>query len=516
MNARMVFVLVAASQLSLINGFGISWDEPLHGVWGNMFAAFLRTGDNSVIERMPGLGMYYGPSYFLANNFVTAQVEAFTPLGRIAAGHVLNVLTFALTCSLMWALAARMFSRATANLAALMLLAIPPLLAHAQYNPKDVPLMCACSGAMLAGYRFLQDRKPQRAALAGAAFGSALAIKLSAVLIFPVLGSLYALALSADRKSTAWAQEWRHAAVWLAGCAGTLVLLWPTLVAIPDLLPRAFRAFSSPFFPATVLFLGREFDGQALPWYYVPFWLVAWIPVPVVISLATGGLGAVARVVNGVQLREHLLLLGWVLCPLALTAIPGIVRYDSYRQFLFTLPPVAILAARGAEAIARSVPVGTFRQRRACVVGVCVLWALTDARGAFPYAGGYVNPVVRRALGQRLERTLELEYWGTAYKEGVEWLTRQADAGARVCVPVAGHLVGWYRTRADVSYGCGYDSSYVMYIHRLPFMNESLRRLDETPPAFEVRRYGARLLAIYRLPPRTDASRFTSRVTVHD
>jgi hypothetical protein len=494
-----IFIVVSAVHLAMIHRFGASWDEPLHRVWGQVFVNFLGTWDIRVVENMPGSGVYYGPLFHVANYLLSTAIYETGLLPFVAANHVLTILTFALCCSIVFVTGLKLFDNHAAWLSLLFLALMPQLIAHAQYNPKDVPLMTAAALTLLTSYLALTRRSALSAMIAGICFGVALAVKLSAVLLVPAIGACYLATLWSARQFDA------RADVKLAGVAGisalvTTYLLWPSLWIDPNIVFRGFSFFGTPFWRHNVLYFGVEYPSADLPWHYVPFHLVAGLPLPTLGFFIVGIVVGLLGIVRGTHISQYTLLFSWIVFPLLVSLKPGLVRYDGYRQFFFTLPAVAIVSAVGLTAVAAGISQKLSLNRTAAVFILATTsfaWILRDTAQVFPYTGSYFNAIALSVAGQNLEGQLELEVWGVSYKEGVDWLNREAEAGSRICVPIAGSLVGWYPIREDLKFGCETSANYIMYFLRTAYLGS--RPLPTVTPIFEVRRYGARLMVIQPL-----------------
>jgi hypothetical protein len=172
---------------------------------------------------------------------------------------------------------------------------------------------------------------------------------------------------------------------------------------------------------------GTDVRGDDLPWWYVPAWLAAQLPL---LTLAAVVGGFVLLVITLIRRRS---LAGTeatiALVPIALQAVVlpaaiflgGAVIYDGLRHLLLMIPAMlaipaialAVLDQRRSELGSRlrvALPFG------AAVIVAASLWA--SIRWA-PYAYAFVNPI---AGIDKDGRTWDLDYWGVSAKEGVERL----------------------------------------------------------------------------------------------
>ena len=178
---------------------------------------------------------------------------------------------------------------------------------------------------------------------------------------------------------------------------------------------------------APIRVAGRDVLSVDLPWWYVPAWLVAQLPL-LTLAAVVGGLAVL--IVGLVRRRQRVDAATTIpLVPIALQAVivpatvvlSGAVLYDGIRHLLFMIPgliaipavALALLDRRTGEPGSRLkfvLPLG------AVVIVAASLWA--SIRWA-PYAYAFVNPA---AGYDKKHRSWELDYWGVSGKEGLERL----------------------------------------------------------------------------------------------
>ncbi len=503
----------------MLKSYGASWDEPLHRDWGQLFAQYWQTGDYEFLTRMAGSGMFYGPLYFALNVGVTDWLVDSLHLPLYEAAHVLNVALFALSAGVLFAVARSWFGRRIAALAALLFVLFPLLVAHAQYNPKDIPLLLLVMPAMFFGQRaidhpVLRDNGAidapswRNAALAGLFLGLGFGVKVSAVVFGVVLGTAWA-ARAALRvplvglRSVALAarRELLLLPAVFGSALGAAVIAWPSLIRHPGLLVGGIKLFLTPFWPGHVLYLGENSLGAELPWHYIPMQFVLAVPLATLLCTVVGVSLTVRRTRRAANVTTMLVLLTWLLLPLMLSMKPGLVRYDGMRNFFFVVPALTMLAAIGLDWIVERLVAfrpAQARAIRATVPVVVALWLLREIAMVHPYEGSYVSEIGRAALGPEIGKSIELEFWGPSMREGMEWLVQNADANPTICVPTAPVLLRWYPQRPDLKFGCSPQTNYLMFFTRYSELPPGL--LESLPaPTFTVARYGSDLLRVYKV-----------------
>jgi hypothetical protein len=221
---------------------------------------------------------------------------------------------------------------------------------------------------------------------------------------------------------------------------------------------------------------GRDVFGNDLPWWYIPAWLAAQLPLLTIVAVVGGlvvlvvGLVRRRRLVDGVPTIALVpIVLQAIVLPVALL-LGGTVLYDGLRHVIFMIPALIAIPALAFAMLDHRIGEHSSRLKVVLPLGAVVivaasLWA--SIRWA-PYAYAFVNPV---AGADKDGRNWDLDYWGVSAKEGVERLQKLgyspiyvepepsvgtpfgAAKGASVGGPNAGlyNFLRWYRA-AD--YGC--------------------------------------------------------------
>ncbi len=498
-------------QLSVINDFGVTWDEPLHRNWGKIFYLFWRSGDRHLLELMPGHGMNYGPLYYLVNYLFSEQLYRAHVLSFVASNHLLNLVVAAGAVGLIFLLGERMFHRRVGFLAVLFFVFFPPLIAHAHYNPKDIPVM---TGVLMTAYVFVRalgSGSVSLFVLTGLLLGLSIALKMNALLMLPVCAVSYLLWRWERGESIVQKQSLRTILfVSLAIVFGT-IFAWPSAWGDLRLIPQSIHFFlTESFWPGKVLYFGKEYAGADLPWFYSPLEYLMTMPVLMVGFFAVG-FWFVARCSFArfdvpthpdslpPRASKSVFLLLWIAFPLLVSITPHLVRYDGMRQFFFCLPAIAIVAAVGCDRFLSWISSKTIQPVLVTSVSLLLLLGslLHEVWIVHPFEGSYRNEVVRFFYPHDLDQVFQIEYWGPSYLQGMEWLVEHAEPNPILCVPTAGILVTWYPWRDDFTVECSALSNYVMFFTRYSEVQQYV--FQAMPPVFTIERMGSTLLKMYKV-----------------
>ncbi len=360
---------------------------------------------------------------------------------------------FALTVFLIGLFATKWYGRAAGIVAAVSLVLMPRVFAHAHLASLETFMNLTYSATILSVAHWwtvsasppkadqpsektqITSQPPMLGGLTsparlvcfgtGILFGFALLTKMQAILIPPAVG-LWAL----------W--NWRVRAIKplaIFGLVGLAVFFvgWPWLWLDPAKNFHEYFARTTNRAVLNCYYLGQVWADKDVPWHY-SFVMFA-VTVPVGLH-ALGLLGVVAKVTRSVseevgrtapRLRFGLhfdpreqLLLAATLLPLVLFALPGIAVYDGERLFLISYPIWAVLIGRGAEValsfLRQKAESGQWRRlasRRARGIAVTA-FLLAQCVGVIvmhPCQLSYYNLLVGGLSGAD-RRGFERTYWG--------------------------------------------------------------------------------------------------------
>ncbi|MBT2556524.1 hypothetical protein J7E24_01870 [Hymenobacter sp. ISL-91] len=443
--AKWLFLALLALGMLLVADYGVSWDEPTdqrNGLVSLRYVADLvlghkpypieqyRDSDHGVLFELPmtlvaryGLGLVgeqVDRNYYLIRHSFTFLLV----LGGLGALYGLARL--------------RLHRPWLALLPVVLFVLSPRLFAESFYNAKDLLFLAVFTLGMFTLARLVQRPTLGRALLHGLATAAAIDVRLLGLLLVPF--TLGLLLLVSWLPTTSAGQLRRLGAVvgiYLVAAATAGVGGWPYLWASP--LPRLLLAFQRmSHFPwqGNVLYWGKLEQAQHLPWHYAPVWLLITTPVAYWVA-ALVGLVLVAlwlvrrplkelRTFNG---RLDLLLCGWLLLPFVLVISMKSVIYDGWRHLYFTYPALLLLAVSGGEQLWEW---GRGHQwARPLLLGLGLLagfeMGLTAVRMVrmHPHQQVYFSFLT----SQQVAGTFERDYWGLAYRQGLEYLVRHQPTG---------------------------------------------------------------------------------------
>jgi hypothetical protein len=201
-------------------------------------------------------------------------------------------------------------------------------------------------------------------------------------------------------------------------------LSWPYLWMNP--IPRFFQSLQEmSLYPwlGGVIFNGELYQSTDLPISYLPTLLAIQLTEPVWLLSLAGWVVAVQNKEKKRTLVEVALL--WFVIPLLAFISMRIALYDNFRQILFILPPIFLMAGVAFEAIKNV-------KWQAALIVVSLLPGAIGIVALHPYEYIYYNQFVGGMNGAK--DRFEMDYWAISYREAADYVNSVASPNADVWV----------------------------------------------------------------------------------
>ena len=201
-------------------------------------------------------------------------------------------------------------------------------------------------------------------------------------------------------------------------------LSWPYLWMNP--IPRFFQSLQEmSLYPwlGGVIFNGELYQSTNLPISYLPTLLAIQLTEPVWLLSLAGWVVAVQNKEKKRTLVEVALL--WFVIPLLAFIVFKVALYDNFRQILFILPPIFLMAGVAFEAIKNV-------KWQAALIVVSLLPGMIGILTLHPYEYIYYNQFVGGVDGAK--DRFEMDYWAISYREAADYVNSVALPNADVWV----------------------------------------------------------------------------------
>ena len=449
-----ILAAVAITAAFTFRDYGLGWDDVTHSQYGDLLLKLYGSGfaDRRALSFV---NLYFYGGGFDMAAALAAKVSPFDLFEtRRLIGAVVGIIGLAGA----WRLGRRL-GGPVAGVSALALLAACPIYyGHMFMNPKDAPFAAAMIVLLLGLVRAFDEYPApswRSLALVGVALGAAFGSRVLAALAAPAAAAALALIVAADARADDWRTAGTRLWQFVRRCLPALALayvimavLWPWSVLKP-FNPIYAALYFDTFFekPWKELYDGALIAVPDMPWTYLPHLIVLKLPE---IMLALGGAGLIGALIAAARRdvaparRAGLLIVALsAILPVAVAMVTRPALYNGIRQFLFIVPPFAVLGGLAAGwMIERAAAHG--RAAIAAIAAVFIAGLSIPIYGMVqlhPYEYVYFNPTgggVRGAEGRYM-----LDYWGLAFKQAADELRAHLAVSADKPPPGG---AGWWRS----------------------------------------------------------------------
>lgn len=217
---------------------------------------------------------------------------------------------------------------------------------------------------------------------------------------------------------------------WGLGYLATYAL-WPALWVHPvgHIVETLEVMFQFPLH--RVRYLSNVYLSNNLPWHFFPLLLLLQLTEPLVVLTLFGLLLMVLTFVGKSRSQKIFLVIVivWFFIPFVGNVLMLLSNYNSFRHYLFAIPPLFIFAGVAYEWLLRIFRGGS---GKALLTAVILLPGVASIVNLHPYEYIYFNNFIGGV--DNAQGVFELDYWCTSYKEVMEYVNREAQLNARVAV----------------------------------------------------------------------------------
>ena len=450
--ALVVCAVFTAVGVAVLDDYGVSWDEFYQRDIALETISYVLGQDDELMRNHPWRDhiKFYGTAFELPLLIVERVLGLQDDTRAILLSrHILTHLFFIASGFFCYLLTRRLFgSTAIALFAMLLFLLHPRLYAESFVNTKDLPLAAMFMVALFLTHRAFSKDTVGAFLLCGLAVGILINIRILGVVLFAAVPAVRALDLLFDSGGVGRKHALITGSVFALAAMFALYATLPYLWANP--IERTVEMFVTLSHHPTVfpqLFQGELIMGDDLPPHYIPTWVAITTP-PVALLLGVAGIIAVLRrgrasprdILRHANLKFGFLLIGCLLMTFIAVVVVTPTMYNGWRQTYFLYAPFCALAAFGLHSLASVSGRTVVRAGVYTLVGAGILLVVLQMVRIHPYQQAYFNFLVDRETPGLLGDQYLLEYWGTAYLDGLRWLTETyPDSHIHMWGSVTGH-----------------------------------------------------------------------------
>jgi len=434
LTAALVFATLIALVAFTFGDYGISNDEEVQQRYGELIVRYYASGlTDQAVFHFRNLYLYGG-----LFDIVAVGLQKLLPLDPYAVRHLLSALTGVGGIAAVWA-TARSIGGPRAGLLAALALSVCGIWYGAMFNhTKDIPFAAAMMTAtylLLRIGRQLPRPNWRLVVLFGIACGCAFGLRVLGFFLLSYAAVAVALRVPAAVKSWGKSLAWREAFVFAARSALPLfaafviayvimIAAWPWAHLAPLNPLRGFSAFVDFHYPIQTTLFGHVYRMADVPRWYVP----TYIGIKLTLWLLLGAAAALAfalrpplraAVTSGAWRQETMLVAFAAFFPLACEVVADGPAFSGLRHFLFTVPPIAVLAGLGLNGLLARLE---NLHRAAAVAGLGAIllglgWDAATLYRLHPDEYLYFNPLVGGLAGA--SRQYDTDYWFNIMPEAV-------------------------------------------------------------------------------------------------
>lgn len=404
--------------------YGVSWDEPAQRLIGQMNYNYVVHGSDSLFTFAD---KDYGAAFELPLMVMEKTLHLSDDSQVYPARHIATHIFFLISVFCGYLLVLRLFGKQwIACLAFIMLAFAPRFYAHSFFNTKDIPFLSALLISLAVFEIAHRQKKLGLFFLSGISAGYFTGIRMMGIVpVTFMLLFLFTDIIVAWVRKEEWRTSLKRLSLFTLGFGVCLYAVFPFLWQHPiDGISFCLQKMAHKEYAGKNLLMGQYMPTDALPWYYLPFWISATLP-PLWLLAGIGGLvftviSFCKKPIIFMQSSHGRNLLLYAMCfsaPVTAVIVFRSVIYDEWRHLYFIYPSLVLLGAGFVNWLSEM-------RLRKVLIAVCSVQVVLLAWfmvGAHPFQQVYFNELVPRKK-EYLRKNFEFDYWGASVKQAIEHL----------------------------------------------------------------------------------------------
>lgn len=409
--------------------YGLHWDSWSQYQIGKINYQYIFNGENQLLSHKD---RYYGPFFELLLLFLTGSMAI---RDMYFTQHFITYCFFILGLAGFYILIFRITRKPLlAIIGTIFIFLSPRIFADSFYNTKDIPFMSAFILSFLT-LHFLYSRLNWTALIFHAVVTAMMiAIRLQGILIYALTFLAFiSLFYKKDEKESRRKIITKFA-VYLIVSFTLLILLFPALWHNPirEIFSGLQQLSRFPWTGGAVFYRGSFLDATALPWHYVPNWVLVTTPIIISAFFITGLIFLSIYFFRHpkVLFHEHFWIIMaflWLTVPYLSVLILRSVLYDGWRHLFFIYPAYILIALFGIENLLSFNFKGLKTELHQIVLyGIILIGLVEPIRFVIqnhPFEYLYFNRFAGTNY-QEIKNTYEMDYWGLAYFDALKDLSK--------------------------------------------------------------------------------------------
>jgi len=414
--------------LSIYKDYGVTWDDPIQRQLGLATYNYVTGRTDSIVQVAPPPldNRYHNPVIELIEILPEKMLQSDSLRSDFLLKHEMNFILSWIGFIFFYLLALEIFSDFKwAMLASCLLLLTPRIFAHCFFNSKDIPVLFLFSASVYCLIRWIKDPSWMKMLTLTLASGFLTGARVMG-LMMPVIVILVWIFLFLNGKGNRQMNQTFISFLLLYPFAA--YLFFPTIWSHPfSGIENAVTTMSHFPMLAFTLFMGKIVASTNTPWYFVPVWMAITFPLGWWLLFIIGLVALVMFILKkSSQLNSvhALILLLWIMIPIASVIILKPNLYDDGRHFYFIYAPMILIGTYGMKCLfgdefIRSRNLKYMSRISALIIFLSSTIYLTCFMIAdHPFQYAYFNLIGRKYATQDFEK----DYWGISYRNALQFL----------------------------------------------------------------------------------------------
>jgi hypothetical protein len=414
----------------IFRDYGISNDEEVQHRYGELIVNYYASGfRDTALFNYKNLYLYGG-----LFDIVAVGLAKVLPFDVFLIRHLMSAIIGVAGLAGTWA-TARLVAGPRAGLIALIALAVcGPYFGGMFNHTKDVPFAAAMTGAIYFLLRAARDLPAPRwidVTGFGLMLGAATGLRAMGLLLIGYAGLIALMSVPRPFRIADSSVFLLKSALRLAPAVllGYLIMIasWPWASLAPLNPLRAIFSFAHFHYEIRTIVAGEVYRMADVPWWYVPFYLLIKVPL-IVYAGALCAIGAAVWTASRHRMStlprrqvETGFLVFVAVFPVLCEAMAEGPAFTGMRHFMFVLPPLAVLAGIGFDAVLDALsPCRWLATGAATALALAFAWDVSVLVRLHPYEYMFYNPLVGGLQGA--QRHYEMDYWVNMMPEAVRAL----------------------------------------------------------------------------------------------
>jgi hypothetical protein len=430
------FVILFGIGLISIKDFGVSSDE--HNTRLKGFITLNYLGEKFIPEinqdykddkdiatfEEAGRIKYYGPLFDAPVALFEVLLGIKDKKDQFLFKHYFCFFLFFISLIFFFKIANNRFeNKILALLGVLIIFLSPRIFANSFYNGKDLVFMSFIIFSMYFGLSFF--KKPNfKNCLKFSLFAAlAIDIRVLGVIIPALIFGIIFLKIIVTKKHMK--EYFLNSFLILPFLSIFITLFWPFLWEAPvNNFIDAFKVMSNYEIEILNFFRGKIISAGAVPWNYIPIWILITTPIFYIIFFLIGlvnfliNLSFFNKIKNTNNFYQDLLFLMLIFGSIFSVIFLGSTLLNGWRHFYFIYPSFVMITLCGFNYIYKIIQKKSYKNFFIAITFISFFnigfWMFNNHPHQYVFFNNFVNKDV--------EKKYEMDYWGLSYKENFEYL----------------------------------------------------------------------------------------------